>query len=527
MKLSNKNIADVIEEIQGFFESLDVPHKDKLRVGLLLEEALLRYQEKFGEEHEFKLVIKKWFSTPKVLIRIKGVPYNPIEDNDEAQIFSAMMMKNLMSYEDTGIVYHYENGCNEIRAFSTKKSKKIKIPGGSTTIAIFLAIVSALIAQTFSQPTQNLIVESFVTPILNSLFGVIIAINIPLVFISIVASICAIENVAILNELSTKILLRFLAILFFVAFSSILISSIFFPVINLNFSEQILSGNSSELGKIFDLILSIIPRNIIAPFYEGKILQIVALAVLMGICITILGDKVRTIKIWVVDLKEIIFEMVNIVFKIIPAIIFLCLFKTILQSSISEVFTVWKFIAAEYVLFIFLSLAMLVRNLINHGVKIVDFLKKIQPAMLITFTTASGSAAMPKNIEICKKELKIPKTLCDFYIPISHALCPPAMIVGFITATFFAVHFSEAQITIAETFIMGFLAIQFAISASSGSGGMVAMLSLMLTQLNISLDAIGTIMIADIFVVNISGIVSLIVRDCDLLDLSKKIDWVD
>ena len=527
MKLSNKNIEDSIEKIQQFFESLDVPRKDKIKISLLLEEALLRYQEKFGEEHEFKLIVKKWFSTPKVLIRIKGIPYNPIEDHNDEQIFSEMMMKNLMSYQDTGIVYLYENGCNEIRAFSTKKSKKIKIPGGSTTIAIFLAIVSALIAQTFSEPTQNFIVESFVTPILDALFGVIIAINIPLVFISIVASICAIENVTVLHDISTKILWRFLAILSFVAISSILVCLIFFPIVDLNFSGQILSGNSDELKKIFDLILSIIPRNIIAPFYEGKVLQIVALAVLMGICITILGDKVRAVKIFIIDLKEIIFEMVNIVFKIIPVIIFLCLFKTILQSSISEVFIVWKFIAAEYVLFIFLSLAMLVRNLINHGVKISDFLKKIQPAILITFTTASGSAAMPKNIELCKKELKIQKTLCDFYIPISHALCPPAMIVGFITATFFAIHFSETQITIAETFIIGFLAIQFAISASSGSGGMVAMLSLMLTQLNISLDAIGTIMIADIFVVNISGIVSLIVRDCDLLDFSKKIDWVD
>lgn len=527
MKLSNENINDSIEEIQNFFESLDVPHKDKLRVGLLLEEALLRYQEKFGEEHEFKLVIRKWLGTPKVLIKIKGVPYNPIEDNNDEQIFSAMMMKNLMSYQDTGIIYHYENGCNEIRAFSTKKSKKIKIPGGSTTIAILLAIISALIVQTFSAPTQNFIVESLVTPILKSLFGVIIAINIPLVFISIVASICAIENVAILNEISTKILLRFLAILSFVAFSSILVSEIFFPIISLNFSGQVLADNSSELEKIFALILSIFPQNIIAPFYEGKILQIVALAVLMGICITILGDKVRGFKSLIIDLKEIIFEMVMIVFKIIPVIIFLCLFKTILESSISEILIVWKFIAAEYVLFIFLSLAMMVRNLINHGVKISDFLKKIQPAILITFTTSSGSAAMPKNIELCKKELKIHKTLCDFYIPLSHALCPTAMIVGFITATFFAVHFSEAHITIAETFIIGFLAIQFAISASSGNGGMVAMLSLMLTQLGISLDAIGTIMIADIFVVNISGIVSLIVRDCDLLDLSKKVTWVD
>ena len=527
MKLTNEKIAEAIEKVQDFFESLNVSRKDKIRISLLLEEALLRYQEKFGEDQKFKLVIRKWFGTPKVLIKIKGAPYNPIEDDTGKQLFSEMMMRTLLTYEFAGITYRYENGYNEIHAFSTKEPKKLKIPGGSTTIAILLSIFFALIAQNFSEPTQKIIVESFVTPILDSLFGVSIAINIPLIFVSIVSSLCAIENVTVLNELSAIILKRFFAILFFVAVSAVLICSIFFPVIDLNVQGQVLSDSSDELKKIFELILSIIPQNVIQPFEEGKILQIVVLALLMGICVTILGDKVREFKNLIMELRQIIFAMVQIVFKIIPAIIFLSIFKTALTSSFAEVFSVWKLILAEYTLFIFLSLAMLLRNSISHGVNISDFLKKIYPAVLITFTTASGSAAMPKNIELCKKDLKLPKTLCEFYIPLSHALCPPAMLIGFICATFFAANFSGVHVTIAQVVIIAFLAIQFAISTSSGNGGMVAMLGLMLMQLDIPLDAIGTIMVADIFVVNLSGVVTLIIRDCDLLDLSKKIAWVD
>ena len=66
MKLSNENIAKSINEIENFFESTKIPRKDKLRISLLLEETLLRYQEKFGENYEFKVVIRKWFGTPKV-----------------------------------------------------------------------------------------------------------------------------------------------------------------------------------------------------------------------------------------------------------------------------------------------------------------------------------------------------------------------------------------------------------------------------------------------------------------------------
>ena len=209
LKLTNENIANAVHEIEKFFEKLEVSKQDKVKICFLIEESLLRYQEKFGENYNFKLVARKWFGTPKILIKIKGEPYNPVADNDEKNIFSDVVMQNFTNYESAGIVYRYERGFNEISCFSTKKSDKVKIPGGSITVAIFLAIISALILQNFSEPTQNFIAESLVSPILDKLFGVLIAINIPLIFISIVASICAMENVSALNNLSVKIFKRF------------------------------------------------------------------------------------------------------------------------------------------------------------------------------------------------------------------------------------------------------------------------------------------------------------------------------
>ena len=142
---------------------------------------------------------------------------------------------------------------------------------------------------------------------------------------------------------------------------------------------------------------------------------------------------------------------------------------------------------------------------------------------MISFTTGNGSASIPKNIEICKNELKIDENLCDFYIPLSHAICQTSKIIGIVACVFFAAKFSGAEISIAQIFIIAFLSIQFAIAVVSGNGGMIATMSIFLTQLGFSLDAIGAITICDIFVANLSGVVALIIRDCDLLDLSKKV----
>ena len=520
MKLTTENIAATVQEIQKFFQKLNINKKDEMKICFLFEESLLRCQEKFGENQDFKLVKRKWFGTPKVTIKIFGEPYNPVADNDEKNIFSEVVMKNFMNYEGAGVVYRYERGFNEISCFSTKKSDKVKIPGGNMTISIILAIISALILQNFSAQTQNFIAENLVSPILDKLFGVLIAVNIPLIFISIVASICAMENVSALNHLSVKIFKRFFLILLFVAISTVFVSAIFFPVLDFNFSGQ---NDYGEMQKIFDLILNIIPQNIVSPFIEKEILQIVILAMLTGICITIMGERVQGIKNFIFELQKIILEMVSIVFKIMPIIIFLCIFKIMLQNSASKILNIWKIVAVEYILYIFLSVTFLLKNYFLQGMNISDFLRKIYPACLIALTTSSGSAAMPKNIEICENELKIPKNLCDFYIPLSHPLCPAAKTIGFIVYTFFAAEFSGAQITISQLFIIIFLSIQFAISSSNGgNGGFVAMMGLLLMQVGFSLDAIGAIMIAAVFA-NISGAISIIIRDCDLLAFSRSL----
>ena len=522
MKLSNQNIADVIEKIQDFFDGLKVPRKDKMRISLLLEEALLRYQEKFGEDYEFELIIRKWFGTPKVLIRIQGKPYNPIDDNDEEQIFSKDIMKNLMTYEDTGINYRYENGYNEISAFSTKKVRKKNLVGVIAVIFI-LPMVLGFLCQNFSPQTQNIIAVDIVTPLLNALLGAMVAVNLPLIFISIASGICTVENVTMLHEVGSKIILRFFGLMFFIAAVTALVCTIIFPVTNFSLEGGALLIDETTLKKFYELFLSIVPQGVFKPFIEKNILQIMTLAFITGICMTILGNRVGNIKTFILESRQLAFKIIDIVFNLIPVIIFLCLFKMVLVNSSDEILSIWRIIIAKNILFVAISLILLMRISIKYGIKISDFLKKIYTPLIISFKTGGGIASLEKNLEVCQKELKVDKKFCDFYIPLSHILCPTTLVISVVVNLFFAAYISDAEISIAQIFILMFLAVQFAISSAGGNGGMVAIMSLLLTQFGFSLESIGAMTLSDLFTVNISCAVALIIRDCDLFDLSHKI----
>ncbi len=47
MKLTNNNIAQAVEDIQKFFAQADVSERDRTKINLIVEEALLRCREFF------------------------------------------------------------------------------------------------------------------------------------------------------------------------------------------------------------------------------------------------------------------------------------------------------------------------------------------------------------------------------------------------------------------------------------------------------------------------------------------------
>ncbi|MBQ6757992.1 MAG: cation:dicarboxylase symporter family transporter, partial [Selenomonadaceae bacterium] len=380
MELTNKNIGAVIEEIRAFFESSKVPRKDVLKICLVVEESLLRYQEKFGEAHEFNLYKKKWFSEPKIIIRIKGEPFYPLhnEQEDDDTILSNAVMQRLLHFDEAKTTYRYENGYNELISYSTQERKPIKIPGGSITIAIVLAIAFSFVIGHLSPEVQNILSEKIISPALSTLTALIVTVTVFMIFFSIVAGICAIEDVTMLSNIGSTVVGRFFLIDVLIVAVTFLISSFFFPVMSL------VDKNVVDVSQISELLLSIIPTNILEAFLKGKVLQVTIMAFAVGIGIIKIGSRIENVKNFVAELNFLMFKIVEMVFSTIPLVIFLCVAKALLTSSLADFLKVWKIIVAGLIVYVIIILLMMIRLYLKTKVSIPDFLKKISPAAIIS-----------------------------------------------------------------------------------------------------------------------------------------------
>ena len=523
MDLSNRNIDKAVEDIRNFFNAAGVSRRDTLKICLVIEESLLRYQEHFGESQKIDLYMKKWFSAPKIIIRLKGKPFDPLQDNqEEDSVFSNDVMRNLLQYDAAGTVYRYENGYNEIVSYSTRERKQLKIPGGSVTISILLAIICSMLMQFFLSPeTQSILINDVVSPILSTLMSLIITITVFMMFFSIVSSICAIEDAAMLSNIGITVLKRFFILSCMIIALAIGVSMIFFPIFSFD------SGASVSVGEIIALFLSIIPTNILSAFSEGNVLQVAVLAFLTGVCVTIIGNRINNLKAIINDLNVLILKVMSIVFKVIPLVIYFCILKTLSSHDFSEFFVVWKIIAAELIVYGIFSVLVAAYMIITTGTKFSDFVKKISPAALIAFTTSSSVTAFPKNLEVAKDSLNVEEKFCDFFLPIALVLFAPSIIIEMVVCAFYAVHASHLTISVVQLLIIAFLAIQLSIATPKVAGSAAAAFTILLTQLHLSPELIGYLMISNILSDNVFSTLNVFTHDCELINVSHKMGFVN
>ena len=80
---SNNNIELTCEKVSNFLASVDVEHREVLRIKLTFEEVLLKYREKLGEDASFNVKFVKWLSYIKIEMIVQGESYDVFGMDDE------------------------------------------------------------------------------------------------------------------------------------------------------------------------------------------------------------------------------------------------------------------------------------------------------------------------------------------------------------------------------------------------------------------------------------------------------------
>lgn len=238
----------------------------------------------------------------------------------------------------------------------------------------------------------------------------------PLVFCAIVVSITSLGNQTNLKRLSLKTLGLFMLTGTIASFIGLAVGSL----IDMGGSLELATTEVRErdIPGFAQVLLNMIPVNPFASLAEGKVLQIIVFAALVGIAINAVGEKAEPLKKVMEASAEVMFQLTRMVLKLTPIGVFGLMAWVVGEYGLSTLLPLGKFIIAIYIAAL-IHIIFVYGGLIKFaaGLSPIKFFRKAMPAQLVAFSTASSFGTLPASTR-CTEAMGVSKRYSAFVLPL-------------------------------------------------------------------------------------------------------------
>ena len=318
---------------------------------------------------------------------------------------------------------------------------------------------------------------------------------IPMVFSSIALAMCHISDTKKLGRISYKTLLSFLTTSAFALATACIFGFIAYKLgfFNVHLSTNGATSVTTATGNNpLLVILNAIPNNVANVMTNNSmVLSIVFLAVVVGLCINTLGEKILVLKNLLIDINNIISVFLCfIITKFSPFAVFVLITRTFavygldrLKPALAYMITVTIasiiFLIIAYPLFVYLL------TRLNP----ITFMKKVAKVALLGFSAAASSAALSLNEKTTVEELGVDKDIASFVLPLGMTINMNGTAIMQVIAAIFIAASSGYTLTIQNIILIAVLSLIASIGTPSAPGSSSIILFTVLTGMGFNNEA--------------------------------------
>lgn len=291
------------------------------------------------------------------------------------------------------------------------KQKKIPL-----SLQIFLALgLGIAVGMVFTgNPTFAVsYIKPFGTIFLNLLKFVVV----PIVFFSILSGIISMSDIRKVGSIGVKTLVYYTCTTAGAIVLAMFLANLFkgfFTVID----PTGVTFEPGETASFMDTLVDIFPSNIIAPFANASMLQVIVAALLFGFGILAAGEKGRPAAALVDSLTEVCMKVMDIILRLSPIGVFCLILPVVAENGPQILGNLGLVLLCAYIGY-FLHAVIVYSATVKAlgGVSPLAFFKGMFPAMAMAFSSASSVGTLPLNLE-CTERLGARRDIASFVLPL-------------------------------------------------------------------------------------------------------------
>lgn len=462
-------------------EQAAVNRKDVIRLRLAVEELLGLWQVRLGKETVCTFRCGTRLGRMYLEITAPGQRIDPEET--AADMAGRLLCSNLLAQAGLSPVYSYQDGINRMALYPSRPQRL------SPLLQLLLAILGAAVVGAgllaLPAPVRET-ATGVVNPLFTALMGVLQTLASPMIFLSVCWGILNIGDVHMLGRIGKTVLLRFLGGVFLLTSVSAAVLVWFFRS-----GDGAASTGENAAAQIYSMLLEIIPGNIVTPFLEGNSLQIIFMAICVGLVLLVLGEKTSALCALLDQVNTAVQFMMETVSRYIPLFVFTSLLSLTLSDAMSNLGGVVKALLLGIAACVAWPLLYALWASLKLKVSLPVVLRKLLPTYLIALSTASSSAALSTNLETCEGRLGISERIVHFAVPLGQVVFKTGGAVGFFVLALGLAEFYGVSISLPWVVTGVLTASLLAIAAPPVPGGSLTCYTVLLTQLGIPAEAVG------------------------------------
>jgi len=348
---------------------------------------------------------------------------------------------------------------------------------------------------------------NYIKPIGSAFIRLISMVVPPLVFASLLVGTASLNDIRKLGRIGIKTVAYYLCTTIIAISIGLLLANTLRPgYLREETRKQLIQSGREETSAqietppkkptITDILLNIIPTNPVKAFVDGKMLQIILLALLTGICLSLIpSPKTQLVINFFEGVNEVMILMVRIIMKLAPYGVFALISAVIADFGLGILLLLLKYSAV-----VIAGLALHVTIVYSSAIRIFSkqkvstFFKGIRPAQLIAFSSASSSATLPVTMECTEKNLGVSGQIASFALPLGATINMDGTALYQGVSAVFIAQFYGMGLTVAQQLTIVFTAVLASVGTAGTPMAGVITLAIVLKSIGVPLEGIAIIL---------------------------------
>lgn len=357
-----------------------------------------------------------------------------------------------------------------------------------TFIGLFLGVIIGIIFK-----EKAAIIEP-----LGTVFLKLLRMGVPfLVSASIISGITNLTDVKSLRRIGTKTIVYYTLTTALAAVVGLVVSNILKPGVGFMMEsvEKFDASKVAEQPSFLNTLLNMIPSNAAESFSTGNLIQIIVFSVFLGIAIVLAGEKGGSIKGFIKDATEVMFQLFDIVMQFAPIGVMALIASSVGKYGMDVAGPLGLFFLTDYIgaiIILFGVYAVVLKGYV--GIPLMEFYKRAIKVWAVTLGTCSSSATLPVTLDTMIHDFKAPDEVVGFSIPLGATINMDGAANYFAVITIFVANIYGVHLSLADMALTILLCITLSMGLPGLPNASLLMTIAILTTFGLPLDVVGLVM---------------------------------